>query len=232
MVEKGEMVLISFEGKDLVTGKVFDTTSEETAKKEGIFREGSIFKPIPVVIGKGELVQGLEEALQEMKIGEERVLDISPEKGFGERNPELVRVIPLNEFKKRNVTPATGMVVDINNMYGKIQSISGGRVRVDFNPDLAGRAVQYKLKIEKKLDSSEEKSKALFEKYFPFMKQENCKLIGDCFEASLDTKIAPQIGQLKHVFAQTLLEFVPEVKKVKFVEEFNEDSFKSNKNKK
>ncbi|MDO8627137.1 MAG: peptidylprolyl isomerase [Candidatus Diapherotrites archaeon] len=221
MVEKNSVVLVSFDGKDKVTGKIFDTTNEETAKKSGLHAEGRVFKSVPVVVGKGELIPGLDDQLQKMAVGEEKTFEIPAEKAFGERNQDLIKVIPLTEFKKRDLVPFNGMVVDINERLGRVQSVSGGRVRVDFNHELAGKTVEYKLKIEKKFDKAEDKAKALYEKFLPSQGQENCKLSGDTLEISVNPRIAPSIGQLKQILAGQILENISEIKKVKFVEEYS-----------
>jgi FKBP-type peptidyl-prolyl cis-trans isomerase SlyD len=61
-----------------------------------------------------------------------------------------------------------GLVVVLeNNLPGRIQSVSGGRVRIDFNHELAGKTLEYELKIEEKIADEKDKIKALFEMVFP-----------------------------------------------------------------
>jgi len=105
-VQKGDIILVELTGRDAESRKVFETTSEETAKKEGIASSNAIFKPTPVIVGKERLIKGLEEALLEMNVGEERKITLEPEKAFGERKPlvhgpdpsEVILVSDYNYF--------------------------------------------------------------------------------------------------------------------------------------
>jgi FKBP-type peptidyl-prolyl cis-trans isomerase SlyD len=219
MKEK-EVVLVEFTGKELGTGKVFDSTNAEEAKKAGIFKEKGIYEPIPVIVGRGEVIKGLDEALKEMKEGEEKTITVPPEKGFGERKKELIAVVPLKEFKTRKINPFPGMTVNINDRVGRVQSISGGRVRVDFNSELAGKTLEYKVKIVKKLVNPEEKIKALFKKYFPFVKNEKISLKEGVTEIIVPGEYATRILSMKPVYAAMLLENIEGIKKVRFIDEF------------
>lgn len=227
MVEKGKMIQISFTGIDKSSNKVFDTTNEEEAKKAGIFVENGVYKPLSVIIGEGELLKGLDSAIQEMKVGEEKEIELSPKDAFGERNTDLVRLVPLKEFKKRNINPIPGMVVNLNEQYGRVQSISGGRVRVDFNPDLAGKPVMYRVKIEKELKTDEEKAGGIFVKFFPYVDEKNFKFKGKEIEILLPHDIAPKLRpDIKQAFSDQVMKHVDSVDAVMFVEEYTKDSEK------
>ena len=172
-----EIIRVSFTGRLKDTGGVFDTTSAEVAKKHGIFNEHAVYGPTPFIVGEGRLIKGLEEALIGMKPGEQKTILIPPKNGFGERDPELVKLVPLKVFKANGVSPAPGMrLVLENNLPGKVQSVSGGRVRIDFNHDLAGKTLEYDLKLEERLKEDRDKIKALFELVFFRVPSEELKI--------------------------------------------------------
>ncbi|HDN83054.1 MAG TPA: peptidylprolyl isomerase [Candidatus Altiarchaeales archaeon] len=148
-------------------GKIFDTTYEDIAKKEGIYSKEKIYAPLPVIVGEHRVIRGLEEALEDMKVNEEREVEIPPEKGFGKRDPNLVRLVPLSVFKRNNINPIPGMKVTLDGMPARIQTVSGGRVRVDFNHELAGKTLIYKVKVEEEFKSKEEKLRFLIDRNFP-----------------------------------------------------------------
>jgi FKBP-type peptidyl-prolyl cis-trans isomerase 2 len=226
-MKKGDLVVVSFTGKEKASGKVFDTTEEKTAKEAGIFQEQGVYKAIPVIVGKGELLKGLDEALQEMKAGEKKTVELSPEKAFGERKGELVGLVPLQEFKKKKLQPVPGMFVNINDRVGKVQSVSGGRVRVDFNHELAGKSLEYDLFAERVLEKAEEKVEALAHKYLPFVEKPKVKFVekDGLVEIIVPGEFAQQAAQVKLGLTKALLDFVDEVKKVRLVEEFDAASF-------
>lgn len=172
-----DIVRVSFTGRVKDTGRVFDTTHAEIAKKAGIFNEHLTYGPTPMVLGENRLIPGLEQALSKMKSGEEKTVVIHPKDAFGEREPELVKLVPLNVFKANGVNPVPGLVVILeNNLPGRVQSVSGGRVRVDFNHELASKTLEYDLKIDEKVTDEKEKVRALFELVFPRMPAKELKI--------------------------------------------------------
>ncbi|HLC36206.1 MAG TPA: peptidylprolyl isomerase [archaeon] len=216
-IEKGALITISFHGKEKISGKIFDTTSAEEAKKAGIFIEKGIYKAIPVIVGHGDIIKGLDEALFSMNKGEEKEVELIPEKAFGQRKPELIRLVPLNEFKKRSLNPVKGMPVNVNDSIGRIQSVSGGRVRVDFNNELAGKTIQFKVKIESVIENKEEKIKILLEKYFPFIGKEfKFKIEGDSLKVELKEKYSKVLEIVKPLFEKALKETLKEIKKTEY----------------
>ncbi|MBN2251567.1 MAG: peptidylprolyl isomerase [Candidatus Altiarchaeota archaeon] len=159
------LVKVSYTGR-IKEGEVFDSTDEETAKKENIYEPKRIYKPMPVVVGEGHLLKGLDEALKDMKEGEEKRMELPPEKAYGPRDTGLVRLVPMKAFREQKMTPVPGMRLELDGRIAKIQTVAGGRVRVDFNSELAGKTLEYDLKVEKEAGTEEEKIKYLIERSF------------------------------------------------------------------
>lgn len=159
-MKKGDFVSISYTGK-VKGGKVFDTTDEETAKKADIFNDKAIYGPVTVVIGAGHVFKGLEDVLEKMKAGENKKVELKPEEAFGSRDQEKIQLMPLKFFKNQKVKPAAGMKVQVGGAIGTVQSVTGGRVSVDFNHPLSGKALEYELKVETEIKKADEKVKGL-----------------------------------------------------------------------
>lgn len=224
-MEKGDIAVISYTATDKVNGKVFDSTIKEQAVKAGIFDEKINYKPVSIIIGNKELLQGLEEEITKMNPGEEKKISLKPEKAFGKRSAELIKVMPMKEFIARDIRPMPGLIVELNNMRGKIQSVSGGRIRVDFNHELAGKEIEYEVKLEKVLTEKKEKLEALKEKFFgekAKIKEEKEKL-----EVLFDG-IVPE-PKLKAAFSQAIFKNFEEIKKLNFTEEIEKPKEKNNK---
>jgi FKBP-type peptidyl-prolyl cis-trans isomerase 2 len=147
-------------------GRVFDTTDAEIAKKEDIFDSKRVYRPLPVIVGEGQVVKGLDEALSGMNAGEEKELELLPEKAYGVRDVNLIRLVPIKVFKQQGINPIPGMPVELDGRHAKIQTVAGGRVRVDFNNELAGKTLKYKVKVVSKAASDDEKAVFLLERSF------------------------------------------------------------------
>ena len=218
-MKKKSVILVEFTGKELSSGKMFDTTNEKIAKENNLYKENALFQPVPVIVGNKDVLQGMDEALLEMEAGEEKTITLKPEKAFGERKKELIVVIPLKEFTKRKINPFPGLIVDLNNTYGKVQTISSGRVRVDMNPELAGKEVEYTLKIIKEITSPEEKAQVLTNKFFPLKDlKTKVKLTKDTLKVEFPKEIAKQIKPMIAPYAKVITEVIPEIKKVEVAE--------------
>ncbi|MEM1863432.1 MAG: FKBP-type peptidyl-prolyl cis-trans isomerase [Desulfurococcaceae archaeon] len=160
-INKGEFVLIEYTIRVKETGLLLDTTDLELAKKENIYDPEKIYGPILVVIGRNWINSYVEQELAKMEIGEEKIIEVPPDKAFGERDPNKIKTFSLREFKRKGYNVNVGDVIEMGGAQGVIKSINGGRVIVDFNHPLAGKSLVYKVKVVKKLESFDEKIKAL-----------------------------------------------------------------------
>jgi len=173
--KKQDLVEIEFTA-NIKDGVVFDTTNKETAVKEGLTGEqvNKQFKPLKVFIGRGQVIKGFDNALEDKEIGKEYTIEISEKEGYGKRDPKLVRTIPSNAFEQ---PPQRGMFVNLNGMIARVISVTGGRVLVDMNNPLAGKDLVYKFKILKIINDDKEKLSALAESFMikPEIKEDSEK---------------------------------------------------------
>jgi FKBP-type peptidyl-prolyl cis-trans isomerase SlpA len=112
-------------------------------------------KPATVLIGASQFAPGLENALMGMINGEHKTVTLSPEQGFGLRNPELVQKISL-ETLKQNSNPeadySAGDMVEFDAPHGgkyagTLQSLDESGAWFDFNHPLAGKEMIFEVKI-------------------------------------------------------------------------------------
>jgi FKBP-type peptidyl-prolyl cis-trans isomerase 2 len=106
------------------------------------------------------------------------------------------------------------MILDLGNTKARIQSVNSGRVRLDFNYPLAGRDLEYKIKIDKKIESNEEKIKTILE--FFGAEENNFKVLENKIEIeekkSINDKIKEKIAELIKKYLK--------VEKVDFIKSF------------
>jgi len=166
-MKQGDFIKIEYIGRVSATGEIFDLTSEQTAKKEGFFNPKQRYGPVLVIIGAGMIVPGVEKELETMKPGDEKEFIVKPDEGFGKRDPRLIKIISMAQFRRaeKPFNPVPGIFVTVNGMRGRVQSVSGGRVRVDFNHPLAGKELRYKVKVVETIDRPLDRARAIFEYY-------------------------------------------------------------------
>ena len=224
-LQKGDFILINYTAKVKETNEVFDTTIEETAKKENLHKEGEVHEPKLVVIGEGWVLKALDESLPTMKLNKAQSIEIPPDKAFGPRDPEKVKRVPLKQLLAKDLhNPTVGMRIDYNGRMATIRTIGAGRVLLDFNPPLAGKTLIYDVTVDKKLETNEQKISALIHRRIPVVEPEQFKFTIQKKNLTIDMpEVAFYVEGIqiaKRGIAMDLQKFLPEFTEIKFVESF------------
>jgi len=167
--EKGNFILIDYTAKVAETGEVFETTIEDIARKEDMHREGTTYEPRLVVIGEGWVLKALDENLINLEPDKPATIEVTPEKAFGNRDPEKVRLYPIRRLTAQGITPRVGMRLEVDGRLATVRTIGSGRVQLDFNPPMAGKTLVYDLTVKKKLETDMEKLQALIHRRIPLV---------------------------------------------------------------
>src|SRR3989344_4635629 len=227
VMNNGDFVRIDYVGR-LETGEIFDLTKEDLAKKEKVYNKNIKYRPIPIIIGKGFVIPGLDKALMDMNVGDKKGIEVSPEDGFGQRDPKLIRVLPKKVFK--DFEPRQGLVVDFGGMKGRIQSVTGNRIRVDFNNPLAGKKLLYEIAITEKIADPSEQIKASME----FFGIDNVEVKIEDNSASISCIALPK--EIKDRLSKIILDNVKindkNLEKIQFIETYQRKEDKSDELKK
>jgi len=227
-LKKRDFILINYTAKVKETNEVFDTTIEETAKKERLHKEGEIYEPKLVVIGEGWVLKTLDESLTTMKLNKATSVEIPPEKAFGPRDPEKIKRVPLKHLLAKDVhNPTIGMRIEYGGKNATIRSIGAGRVLLDFNPPLAGKTLVYEVTVNKKLKANEEKIAALIHRRIPVVEAEKFKFAVQektlTIDMPEDTFYIEGVQIAKRGTAMDVQKFLPEMTEIKFVESFRSE---------
>jgi len=223
-ITKGSLILIDYTAKVKDSDEIFETTIEENAKKSNLYDPSIKYEPRLVSIGEGWVLKGLDEFLSTAKIGDNLNVDIPPDKAFGLRDPNKVRMIPQRKFGDKADEIKAGDVVDIDDRRGFVRFIGSGRVQVDFNHRLAGKALSYNVNILKILKTDEEKTSSLVKR----------RLLADSDKISISfnkselTIILPEesflidgLQVIKKAISGDLFKFIPSIESIKFLEIYN-----------
>ncbi|MBN2367882.1 peptidylprolyl isomerase [Candidatus Woesearchaeota archaeon] len=164
MMKKGDFIELDYTGR-LDDDTVFDTTEEKVAKDAGIQKENAKFLPAVICLGENHILKGIEDEIIGKGPGKYSV-KLGPEEAFGKKNAKLLKLLPRKVFTKENINPFPGLEVNVDNMYGIIRTVSGGRIIVDFNHPLAGKNVNYEVTVKKVVEDALEKARAVLKNEF------------------------------------------------------------------
>lgn len=223
-LEKGSLVLLDYTAKVKDTNEVFETTREEEAKKTDLYDPTRKYEPRLVSVGEAWVLKGLDEALANAGVGDRLNVVVTPDKGFGERDPNKVRMIPQRKLGEKADEVRVGDVVELDDRTGIVRYIGSGRLQIDFNHRFAGKTLLYDVNVVKKLDSDSDKITALIKRRVP-MEDNKVKfnLAGENLDIELpeETYLAEGLQIIKRAVANDVFKFVPAVKSVRFIENYS-----------
>jgi peptidylprolyl isomerase len=223
-LQKGDFVIIDYTARVKETGEVFDTTFEETARKEHLYKEGEVYEPKLVVIGEGWVLKALDDGLTTMEIAKTTSVEISQDKAFGARDPEKVKRVPLKQLIVKGITPTLGMHVEYGGKTATVRAMGAGRVLLDFNPPLAGKTLIYEVTIRNKFEKDEDKIRALIHRRTPAVEESKfefaIKAKNLTIEMPEEAFYLDGIQLAKRGIALDIQKFLPGTRAVRFTETF------------
>lgn len=114
------------------------------------FDRREVGNPMKFTLGVDGMIDGFEEGVLGVAVGETRHLTIPPEKGYGYWDPELVKEFDTNELTLRGIEPVAGLVLPLQNgLNAKVLDVNAdtNRMRIDFNHELAGKTIYFTVSI-------------------------------------------------------------------------------------
>ncbi|WP_407415403.1 peptidylprolyl isomerase [Methanobrevibacter sp.] len=229
-IKDGDFVRVNFTGKIKENDEVFDTTYDEIAQEAEIFDENKTYKPIPIVVGGNHLLPAIEEEIVGLEAGDRKTVEVDSDNGFGPRDPKAIQLIPMKEFKKQGMTPYPGMRISAEGGEGRILTVNGGRVKVDFNHPLAGKDLIYDVEVTEIIEDSEEKIKSMIELHYsnPNVDLEKTEISIEDGVVSIQLDEMAKFDQQSYMditfarfrIAKDIWENIEEVTKVNFVDAF------------
>ncbi|ELZ59223.1 MULTISPECIES: peptidylprolyl isomerase [unclassified Haloferax] len=149
-IETGDSVSLEYVGT-LPDGTVFDTSRQDVAEAEGLAeaQPDRDYEPLAVEVGAGTVIEGLDEALVGMSVGDEESIEIPPEKAYGEYDEDLIREHETEQLREvLGDEPEEGLYVQTQQGgLGEIVHADDDVVRIDFNHELAGETLVFDIEI-------------------------------------------------------------------------------------
>ncbi|HET6395652.1 MAG TPA: peptidylprolyl isomerase [Pseudoxanthomonas sp.] len=115
-------------------------------------------EPIAILIGHGNIIPGLEAAMQDRQAGDSFSVDVPAADAYGERREGLVQRIPKKHFGETRLQP--GMQVVLQTNFGPravtVQKVGLSVVDVDLNHPMAGKDLHFDVEIVEVREASAE----------------------------------------------------------------------------
>lgn len=132
-----QTVTFLYEGRLKDTGEVFDDGTAE---------------PLTITLGRGKAMGPVEEALATMSVGEERLVEVSAEDGFGTYDPRALQKMYTKDVPNGDDLPVGEYILWRNPVSPKplpvkVVSVLNGIAQFDFNHPLADRDLVYRLTL-------------------------------------------------------------------------------------
>lgn len=116
-------------------------------------------QPLEFIIGKGQIIPGLETALVGMKKDESGDILVKAADAYGELNPEAQQTLPREQFE--GIDLAEGMALYGQGEGGQtvqvtVKSFTDNDVTIDFNHPLAGKDLMFSVKVLSAREATED----------------------------------------------------------------------------
>lgn len=134
----------------VVVGKLVKVDYTLTVNKE-VIETSSGKAPMQYVAGSNSIIPGLEKALMGMHVGEEKIVNLAPADAYGMSDEKAVKEFPKTSMPK-GVELKKGMILQANAPDGTsfpatIKEVKDTTVVLDFNHPLAGKQLEFKVKV-------------------------------------------------------------------------------------
>ena len=119
---------------------------------EGEELDSSSGAPLVYLHGAGNIIPGLEDALEGQGVGDQLEVIVQPEDAYGPVDPELIQAVPRSAFKGVDKLEP-GMQFQMEDPEGHIQEVvvqevKGQEVSIDANHPLAGQVLYFAITVE------------------------------------------------------------------------------------
>ena len=135
MITKGSVVRFEY------------TVSDEN----GAVLQSNIGKePVTYTHGRQEIIPGLEKALSQMAVNDEKSIRVKPEEGYGQVDPKGFKEVPKSDLPVSD--PQVGTPLNARGPQGEellihIREVKRNTVILDFNHPLAGKTLNFDVKV-------------------------------------------------------------------------------------
>jgi len=106
--------------------------------------------PLHYLHGVGQIIPGLEKALEDLKLGDKKTVTIAPKEGYGEINPSLRMTFSKDNFpKETEVKPGMKFFAESEGqrIMLTVMVVRDTEVDVDGNHPLSGQTLKFEVEV-------------------------------------------------------------------------------------
>ena len=117
-------------------------------------------EPLTYLQGEGQIVPGLESALEGLDVGDRKQVVVSPAEGYGEHDARGIQEVPKGAFPP-DFDPKPGMELTAEGPQGEpvpfvIREVRPETVLIDLNHPLAGKTLHFDVTVREVRAATEE----------------------------------------------------------------------------
>jgi len=159
-LQEGDFIRLDYTARTVEDGSLVDTTDPEVAEEEEVEADQE-FAPRTIVLGEGHIFPSVEDDIVGKEVGDTGTVSVAAAEAFGTYDEDEVRTISKDKIPEDDRYP--GAQVRVDGQEGFVETIIGGRARVDFNHPLAGDDIEYEYEVVGVVDDREEQASGLIE---------------------------------------------------------------------
>ncbi len=112
--------------------------------------------PLVILYGAGNIIPGLEKALEGKAAGDHVEVTVPPEEGYGERSDAALQRVPKKHFGDTKLVPGQMLVAQTKQGSRPLKVVKVGMsvVDVDFNHPMAGKTLRFEVDIQDVRDAT------------------------------------------------------------------------------
>ena len=107
--------------------------------------------PLQFIQGMGHIIPGLEHALYDLHVGDQKVVNVPAKDGYGELDPSAYMDVPREAFPK-DIPLEIGTELELKDRsghpaYARVDGVTTESVRLNMNHPLAGKQLDFEVTI-------------------------------------------------------------------------------------
>ena len=142
-IQDNQVVSIHYELKSVDNGEILDSNLQGA--------------PLSFIVGKGQIIPGLEEKIKGLKAGESANIEVAAADAYGVYDENAVQTLPKEQFAGLELN--VGMTLYGQGEHGEtvqviVKSFNDENVEIDFNHPLAGQDLLFAITVAEVRDAT------------------------------------------------------------------------------